>query len=76
MTWVFLPPFLVSPLLRAIWFKYRPTLPNASTYTKMEPHTQTNFRGTEAWSALTIAQGGDKARVCTREELLRPTAQM
>lgn len=55
MTWVFLPPFLASPLLGVICFKYRPILPNASTYTGMEPHKQTDFRGTEARSALTAA---------------------
>lgn len=65
MTWVFFPPFLASPPLGATCFKYRPTLTNASTYTAVEPHMQTDFRGTEARSPLTIAWGSDIARVCT-----------
>lgn len=62
MTWVLLPPFLASPLLGVICLKYRPTLPNASTYTE---HTQSNLSSTEARSALTAAWGCDMARAPT-----------
>lgn len=65
MTWGFLPPSLASPLLGPICLKYRSTLPNASTYTEIEPHTETDFSGTEAHSALTTARGCDTATVHT-----------